>query len=220
MDKQALVDSIALLGSNATGLTISDDATMEKGKEYLLEVKRRAKEVEEVFGPAKDAAHTAHKAASDLFNSAMDPVKAAEKLIKAAIGTYQVEINRRAEEERKRLQAEADKEAAATHAANVKKLEAAGVSEEQAAVQAPIVKVKKVKVTAAAEVKGVSTKTTWGAEVTDIKKLCAAVANGTLDPKFIDANMPELNAIARIEKDKMMVPGVKAVSKTSVVGRA
>lgn len=53
----------------------------------------------------------------------------------------------------------------------------------------------------------------WSAEVTDIKALCLAVADGTASPELVLANMPALNTLAVRLKNTMAIPGVRAISK-------
>lgn len=58
---------------------------------------------------------------------------------------------------------------------------------------------------------------TWGAEVTDIKALCRAIADGECSPDLVKADMTALNRLARSAKDFLKVAGVSAVCKTSLV---
>ncbi len=61
--------------------------------------------------------------------------------------------------------------------------------------------------------KGLGIRQTWGAEVTSIRLLCAAVANGEVPEFYIQANLVALNARARSDQSMMKVPGVRAVAK-------
>lgn len=53
----------------------------------------------------------------------------------------------------------------------------------------------------------------WTAEVVDIKKVCKAVIDGILPPNAILPNMTILNGLARIQKENLNIPGIKAVKK-------
>ena len=53
----------------------------------------------------------------------------------------------------------------------------------------------------------------WSAEVTDIKALCRAVADGKASTECVMANMPVLNRMASALKATMNIPGVRAYSK-------
>ena len=51
------------------------------------------------------------------------------------------------------------------------------------------------------------------AEITDIKALARGVASGVLSEDLIMGDMSVLNSMAVTEKDKLNIPGVKAVSR-------
>ncbi len=53
----------------------------------------------------------------------------------------------------------------------------------------------------------------WYAEVTDIKALCRAVADGKASPEYVMANMPQLNRMAISTRGVPAIPGVKVYSK-------
>jgi len=61
--------------------------------------------------------------------------------------------------------------------------------------------------------KGFSSRENWSAEVTDIKALCRAVADGKTAENLVGANMPALNQMARAMKQAFNVPGVRAVKE-------
>ncbi len=60
--------------------------------------------------------------------------------------------------------------------------------------------------------------TKWEAEVTDPKAVIEAVAKGFIPMEAVIINMPFLNKMASISKDKFSMLGVKAVKK--VITRA
>lgn len=64
--------------------------------------------------------------------------------------------------------------------------------------------------------KGVSSREIWSGEVTDMKALCAAIGRGEASVNLVSPNMAAINGMARIEKGGLKVPGLKAVSTTSV----
>jgi hypothetical protein len=63
---------------------------------------------------------------------------------------------------------------------------------------------------------GVVTRETWRAEVTSIRELCKAIAEGRASENFVTANMTALNQVARAMKTTFNVPGVRAVPETGV----
>lgn len=97
----------------AAKLAVTDDVSFSRGGEMLLEIKRRAKIVDERFAEPVSLAHKAHKALTALRDSVLSPFKQAETTIKQKLGTYQMEVEkkRREEAERLRRQEEAKAEA-------------------------------------------------------------------------------------------------------------
>ncbi len=61
--------------------------------------------------------------------------------------------------------------------------------------------------------KGLGIRRTWGAEVFNLKMLCAAVATGEVPESYVQPNPVALNARARSDQSMMKVPGVRAVAK-------
>lgn len=59
----------------------------------------------------------------------------------------------------------------------------------------------------------------WHAEVVDLLALAAAVAEGTVPASFLTPNMPDLNAAARLHKQALSIPGVRAVSDEGIAAR-
>ena len=60
----------------------------------------------------------------------------------------------------------------------------------------------------------------WSAEVTDLLKLVKYCAANPEWVHLVAASMPNLNSVARSQRDGMNIPGVRAVSKTSRAPRA
>ena len=63
------------------------------------------------------------------------------------------------------------------------------------------------------KISGVSFQTNWSAEVTDFKKLVKAVADGKVPLLALKPDQVWLNGRARADKDKFIMPGVRAVGK-------
>ena len=69
------------------------------------------------------------------------------------------------------------------------------------------------------KVSGIGSREAWSAQVTDMTELCKAVAEGKVGADAVCPNMPFLNGLARLHKDKLNIPGVKAVMETVVTTR-
>lgn len=68
--------------------------------------------------------------------------------------------------------------------------------------------------------KGMSSRTTYKAEIQSITALCQAIGRGEVPFSYVSANMVALNARARADGPGMNVPGVKAVPDSSIGQRA
>lgn len=189
----------------------ADELKTIKGQFKALEEKRKA-----ITGPMD----TAKKQVMDLFRKPLEALEQAENLIKRTMLAYQQEqrrleveaqrkINEAAEIERKRMEEQAQ---AAEKTGDV----AAAVALQTAAdmVVAPVVQI------APAKVSGISTTTRWSAEVTD---KVAYIKHVMEHPELLDTveiSMKPLNQMATALKDKLNLPGIRAVATESMSARA
>jgi len=109
----------------AMALEIKDEAGLHGAGEYLLGVKGLIKEVEDFFAPMVEAAHKAHKAICDKRATVKNPLVEAEKVLKSKIGDFQMELDRKREEEDRKAREKADKEAEKEREKLLKKAEKA-----------------------------------------------------------------------------------------------
>lgn len=164
--------------------------------------------------------HDLKKQWIDFFQPAIDTLSQAEVLYKKAINTYvekQEKIRREAEaaqrekarKEQEKLQARAKKH---EDAGRTEKADSLNMQAEM--VQQPIVN------SAPVTPKGVYTRTTWSAEITDKMKFLKAVIEGKIPHAAISINVAFLNKQAVALKDELNYPGVKAVSSKGISARA
>ena len=135
----------------------------------------------------------------------------------------EAEAARRAEEEARRKAEEARKagDKAAARAAEQEAARKAAMAERreekaEAVAMAPVA----VETVAAPVAEGISYRTSYRAEVTDMKALLAGVLAGTVPAEAIVANEKFLGASARALKSAMNWPGVRVVAEKTVAGRA
>lgn len=95
----------------AHGLSITTPDAFADAGERLKQIKGMATRVAAFFKPAKQQADAAKKAILDMERQLADPLANAEQLCKRKMITFQEEENRKAEAERRRLQAEVDEQA-------------------------------------------------------------------------------------------------------------
>jgi hypothetical protein len=168
-------------------------------------------------------AYRAYKSVLSRFNEADAPLEAAERQVKAEINRFDQEQERY----RQKLQQESD--AAKRQRAEEERQNAAAVAEDlgaseeevQAIAETPVVVMPAAPIMPTYQkASGVSTRENYKARVTDIKKLCAAVAKGTVPVSYVEPNMPALNARAKADRLTMNVPGVVPYNDPIVAGKS
>lgn len=194
----------------------------------------RIKVIEGKFAPAKAAAHAAHKTVCALENEAKAPYVAIKDGAGRELTTFiRIERARIAEEERKARE-EKEREAArqreieAENMKAAKEAEASGDAETAlefvqeaavAAMQATAAETAPIAVEPVAKGDAV-VRTIWKAEVSDIKALCRAVADGTVPSSYVEANISALNAAARAGRAEARIPGVRVFEDIKVGAKA
>jgi len=209
MTQESIKNEVMPVVQQAKELQVTDSATEQTAAEILKVIKSLLKKVQEQFGPAVEAAHKAHKEALAVKKGFEDPLKKAEKQVKASIGSYRARLEAEAAAERQRLEEEARKKAEEERKKEAETLRKAGEAAAAAVKMHTPVNVEPVKpVVLPPKPQGFHTRANWKAKVVDIKSLCHAVSCGVVSTDAVLPNMPVLNALARQDKGKMCVPGV------------
>lgn len=196
------------LNAKITGLIIADEKGNTEATLLLKSVKEMRIKIEDTFKPAVSSAKKAYDEARALRDTFLKPVENSEALLRQKIGAFVQAENKRLADIAAAEAKEREKEIRRAE----RKAERTGAPVVLPPTPAPIV----TKVSTPA---GVSHTVRWSAEVTDIKALCKAVADGKAMPELVLANMPALNKLAQMAKGNLSIPGVKAVSTTSTVIR-
>lgn len=211
------------LVQQAAVVKIVDQATYDEATDFLTrKIIPFRKKWKEYWDPLKKVAKAAHTAVCDKFNEGDEPAEKAEKAVKAEIGRWDAEQERIRQEAQRKAQQEAERQERERRDAEAFFAEQAGVPDEQvqAIVEAPAEVVAAPVALGYERTSAVSSRDNWVCEVTDLKKLCAAVAKGTVPLNFVVANQTALNARARADQDTMNVPGCKAKNNKIITGRA
>lgn len=110
--EEKLKEEVTEIELRAAQLAITSEEEFAAAAEFGREIKRQSSQITDFFKPMKTAAHKAHAEICDREKAMLEPLKKAEKIIKDAIGKYQLELEekRRAEEDRLRKLAEAEAE--------------------------------------------------------------------------------------------------------------
>ncbi len=220
-------------------IVVSDAVSMGRANEGFLIIRKMRKEIASVFSPMEEKAKEAKRAADDSRKEVMKqwekveaPLLAAEFYLNGQMSAYKREQDRiRAEEEEKLRQEAIKAEMARRKAEEEEKLkqaaelEAAGAQDEADQVMAEaleeVEKPMDVYVppppTPRVDLNGMASRTTWKAQVYDLKALCLAIGTGKASINLVLPNESALNKMAIALHEQMNVPGVKAVSETKMV---
>ncbi len=220
-DTTAIAAETSPIVAEAAALVVADQA----GHARALDVAKRAAKgkaaIEEMLEPAVKAANAAHKTLTGLRNNLTAPLDHARQIASTKAMNWESEQRRKAEEDRKRLEAEARRLEEERQIADAIAAEEEGDAETAEAIMAeptitPVVHV----APAIAKVQGVATKTTWDAEVTDLRALIRYVAE---HPEWEHLLMPSavaLRGLARSQKGALSIPGVRAVESKDYAFRS
>lgn len=206
------VSSGDMLGQAST-LTVADDASFARGGEMLLEIKRRAKIVDERFAEPVSLAHKAHKALTTLRDSVLSPFKQAETTIKGKLGTYQMAVEKQRRDEADRLRRQAEAQAEADRIAKAEaQMDSGDIKGCEQTLAAPL-KVEPVRAATPEPVmpQGISMRENWKFEIENVNLLP------------LEYMLPDEGAIGKVVRalgSKTNIPGVRVFCEKVVSGRA
>lgn len=174
------------------------------------------------WAEVKEPAWAAYQAIQKKFSEGDKPLEEAERQVKGEIARWDTEQEKirqqrqREEEERVRREEEEERLRIATMA------EESGATEEEvnAIVDTPVTAVAPVVERTYQKASGIATRENWKARCIDIKKLCAAVAKGTVPPTYVLPNDSVLNARAKADRGTLNIPGVVPYNDPIVSGRS
>jgi len=200
--------------AKADQIRVYDQVSLLTANTFLRGVKGLLGKIAEAFDPIIKRAHEAHRQAIEEKKRHEEPLLRAETIVKQAIGRYLVEqdrIRREAEEKARREAAEAEKKRleamqAAIEAENAgKAAEAEKIFEEALAVEA-------VKTIAQPAVK---------AEGTHLRKEAKwrVVDLAAVPREYLALDRAKVEAVFRIQREKLAIPGIEVYEETTVVSR-
>ena len=182
--------------ATATEIKVIDQKTYEAANERIGLLQGLKKKVEDFFKPMKQKAQDAHKQICSQEKEQLSPILSAiDGLKQKTIAYYAAEQQRIAAEQERQRKASEELAALAAEAETEGDTETATEAVALAAVE-------DAKVTYSPSAKGTSMREVWRAEVIDIEKIPRC---------FLLVDQAALDALAKSQKDKMNVPGVKAV---------
>jgi hypothetical protein len=220
--------AVEKLGSSlvqrAGAMVIDDEDSHAEALMLMQDLKRcRKRIVDEIFAKPKKLAHATWRAFCESERKLTGPCDKAHFQLDLKVQKYERRERERAEEEARQRQAEARKAEQEAALRDAVALEEAGeleAAEEilEAAEHAPEPVVEPEP--QLAKVAGVHNTTRWSAEVTDLLQLVKFVSEHPEHLEAIKPNMTYLNQLARAQRSRMKVDGVRPVSITSKTVRA
>jgi hypothetical protein len=137
--------------AQAKALTITSNDDAQRAGAMLVDVKTLVKKIQGEFADPKKKAHEAHKSITSLESRMLEAPQSAEKIIKTALGEWEMKERRRIAEEERLMREEARKREEEARLAEAIELEQAGEPEMAAAVIeapviAPVVRIERPKV--------------------------------------------------------------------------
>lgn len=210
------VESKALtIVDQAKAITVTDADTYTIAGNMWKDLGDMMDKIDETFNPLIEAAHRSHKAALAKKAEFYNPLKEARTNIKKLMSDYDQKQERLRQEEQRRLEVEARRQEEERRLQDAILAEELGETEEASAILEEPVQVAPVIVPKATPKLpgGPVYREVWSAQVTNIKALCKAVADGRVSKECVQANMPALNKMATALKRTMNIPGVQAVSR-------
>jgi len=190
---QTLKSRALSLVESSRSIQVKDTPSFERAGDLVKDAVGLRKDLQSTaFYRALVEAKADLKTKDQLYKSVEKLVKDAEDLIRDSLSRYAAEQRWKQEKAIERAMEKGKDEKAATIAAT------------------PFVP----------PVQGLSFTEHWHAEVESLHALVKAAASDANLLAYLDANMVALNALARLQKDSMAIPGVKAVKETSSSVRA
>ena len=215
-DSVPIEKEISPIVARAQALTVTSEAEHGVAQEVLKSVAIAERRVKELFEEPKVAAHQAHKAITKAEGKLLEPLVLARGILSKKCTAYEIEEQRKADEERQRLEVIAKQQEEERQLLAAVDAEAAGdkagaeqILQEETVTPSIYVAPK------VADVQGISTRTTWGAEVVSLIELVKYVAGNPNEIALLEANMPALNGRARSMKQGFKLPGCRLVENRS-----
>jgi hypothetical protein len=199
----------------ARSIVVKDCDTYTIAGNMWKTIRDMMKEVADTFDPIIKKQHEAHRLALEQKAKYYAPLEEAQKNIKRLMSDYDARQEQLRKEEEARLTEIARKEAEERALIDAIEAENNGDHDEAAAILDDPVYVPPTIIPKATPrlAGGPVYREVWSAQVTDIKALCRAVADGKVSPECVVGNMTVLNKMATALKKTMSIPGVMAVSK-------
>lgn len=201
--------------AQANGLAVTTKAEDAVAQDLWKACSDAEKKVHERLDPIVKQANDTHKSLTKLRRDILKPFAEGKAITSRKCGEYEREERRKADDKAREI---AEKERKAEEerqllAACQAEDEGDSEAEVQAIVDEPVVVPTVVVKPEVAETPGMGRRTTWHAEVTDLKALIKYVSENDEWQSLLHPSTTALNGLARSQKGKLRIPGVKAVEE-------
>ncbi len=211
----AVVTELSPLVAAARAFQVVDVESHAAALERVKALRAGEKRIEEYFEPARKAADQAKREILQARDGLIAPIVAARRIYDENAAGYEAAERKKAQDEQRRLQEQARREEEERQILAAIDAEERGETAEASAIlQEPVSAPVVVVAPAIARVEGVSTRTTWSAEVHDLVALVQYVAAHPEWISFLEPSMANLNRLAVAQRQALAIPGVRAVSRT------
>lgn len=196
----------------AQSLKVSNQDEHGVALEVLKSIATAERRVKDLFSEPKAAAHKAHKAITEAEKKLLDPLQEARGIVSRKANSYEIEEQRKADEERQRLELEAKKQEEDRKLAEAASVEASGDKEAaeqiiEEPIEIPVIHV----APKVAEVKGISSRETFRAEVVDFLALVTYVAANPNKIALLQPNQVAINQLAKSMREGFELPGCRLI---------
>lgn len=197
-------------------LEISGEADLKTAAGLMDGFKKAKKSVTDFFKPMKDSAHRAHKEICDREKSLLTPYDDADRAVKGKVTAYNAEQRRLAEIEAARIRAaqKAESKRLMEQACEAED-EGNAVAAEMLLKQAEITESINLPATTGPKVDGISYRTTYSVEVTDLGAVPCEVGGVIIRP----ADLTAIKKLAQMAKGQLSIPGVKIITSKEAYSR-
>lgn len=215
-ENETLDREVSLIEQRAEGVPVTNDVEFASAGSLLKEIKQMQKKVKEYWEPLRAKAKAAYDDVLSRKKEMLDPLESAEKMLKAKMGAYSDEKNRKArmQEEAMRLLARQEMERKLEEAATAE-AEGDAVGAEFALAEAEVMEgVASSSVIRAKPPKadGVSRSRTW--EIVEVDSSMVPVNFG--DEEIRPVDLKAVMRIIKASKGTVQIPGIKYEEKTTI----
>lgn len=206
---------------SALSIEIIDKESLQDAVDSLYKVKSVQKKVEEYWSPLNKKAYEHWKQILAKKKEMLEPLIKAEKIIKNKITAFEEWERKRAEEERRKMQAKLEEQARKERERLLKKADKIKSQElkETLIEQAEEIEAPEVHIESNTKVDGISYRTTWKAKVVNKKLFLEAALKDDNLLSFILIDEKKLNKIAQATKGQLNYQGIKFYSEKIVTTR-